>query len=329
MWKIIAVAILVLIAILLFIIKSIKSEEQDEYTNEIKVVVYRIWPFAFIPLVLAVLLVLFASFTQVHAKEIGVGVSFGKPVAEYNAGVHAKPFWQSVTKINETVYTDTYGGKTKDAMDALPVRLGDGNQASVDTTIRWHVNPDAVDYIYATYRSDDPAEQLRSSVVETQYEAVVNAVFSKFNPTSVIQDVNLKDPLQASRQLNFSPDYNQMAADITSQMKEAVKDADGTSLVIVDKVTVAGVGYSDATESRISGLVQQAAKTQQAVQLEATNQALSDANGKLSNSLSGEDGVKVLVQQCLNDLADKKFTAPPGFSCWPGQGSSVVLPASK
>ncbi|NUS02020.1 MAG: hypothetical protein HOV97_05585 [Nonomuraea sp.] len=329
MWKIIILAILLLIALAIFLWRPKSIVVTDRYAVPQKTKTQHWWPIGFIPLGLALLLLLFTSFTQVHAKEIGVGVSFGRPVSEYDAGLHFKPFWQSVTKINETVYTDTYGGNTKDAMKAVPVRLGDGNPATVDTTIRWHVNPDAVDYIYATYRSDDPADQLRTAVVDTQYQAVVNNVFGSFNPTSVIQDVNLKDPLQASRALNFSPDYTQMAKDINDQMLASVKDAEGTPLVVIDKVTVAGINYSDATEKRIEGLVQQAAKTQQAVQLEATNIALADANSKLSNSLSGEDGVKVLVQQCLQDLADGKFDAPAGFSCWPGAGSSVVIPATK
>lgn len=309
MWKIILLGVLLAIALAIVIVPTLKNRVTA------------------IPLGLAVLLLAFTSFTQVHAKEVGVGVSFGKPVSEYDAGVHVKPFWQSVTKIDETVFTDTYGGNTKDAMTALPVRLGDGNPASVDTTIRWHVNPDAVDYIYATYRSDNPADQLRTSVVETQYEAVVNQVFSTFNPTTV--EALKGGKLDASVQLNFSPDYKSMADQIQTGMEDAVKDADGTSLVIIDKVTVSGVGYNSDTEKRIAGIQQQVAKTQQAVVLQSTNAALADANSELSNSLQGDDGVKVLVQQCLQDLADGKFTAPPGFSCWPGQGSSVVLPASR
>lgn len=325
MWKIIVLVILLLIAGGFFVFNP-KYRKHAGYDRNVQAVyeTKSMRRYGLIPAILAVLFLVLNSFTQVHAKEIGVGVSFGKPVSEYSAGVHLKPFWQSVTKINETVYTDTYSGQ-----DALPVRLGDGNPATVSTSLRWHVNPDAVDYIYATYRSDNPAESLRTAVVDTQYGAVVNQVFSSFNPTSVIQDVNLKDPLQASRSLNFSPDYAQMADDITNKMNQAVKDADGLPLVIIDKVTVAGVGYSSATESRIAGLVQQAAKTQQAVQLGATNQALSDANDKLKNSLTGPDGVKVLVQQCLNDLADGKIENQPGFSCWPGAGSSVVIPAGK
>lgn len=318
MWKIIVLAILLLIALVIILIKPTYPDESNPSVR------HSLRGLAWVFIVPAILLLIFTSFTQVHAKEIGVRVSFGQPVGEYGSGLHFKPFWESVTKINETVYTDTYAGD-----NALPVRLGDGNPATVNTTIRWHVNPTAVDYIYATYRSNNPSEQLRTAVVETQYQAVVNEVFSKFNPTSVIQNVNLKDPLQASRALNFSPNYGQMATEITDQMNGAVKDADGTALVIIDKITVAGVGYSADTEKRIAGLVQQAAKTQQAVQLEATNTALADANSKLSNSLSGADGEKVLVQQCLQDLADGKFTAPPGFSCWPGGSSGVVLPAAK
>lgn len=329
MWKIIVLMVLIGIATAIFIIKphletTLNTRDSVGYREKGRV--SYTWT-GFVVLGLALIFLLFNSVTQVHAKEEGIGVSFGQPVAVYDAGLHVKPFWYSVTKINETVYTDSYGTKGS-GNDPLPARLGDGNTANVSTTLRWHVNPDALEYIYATYRSDDPADQLRTSVVDTQFQAAVNQVFGKFNPTSVIQDIDLEDPLEASRALNFSPDYQQMALDITDVMNTAVKDAEGLPLVVIDKVTVAGINYSDDTEKRIAGLVQQAAKTQQAVQLEATNTALSAANAKLSSSLSGEDGAKVLVQQCLQDLADGKFVAPPGFSCWPGSGSSVVIPAT-
>jgi regulator of protease activity HflC (stomatin/prohibitin superfamily) len=259
MWKIILLVILLGIALAWFLIRPSYVTEGYGAPKEH----HSLTKWGLVPLILAFLFVFFNSFTQVHAKEIGVGVSFGKPVAEYGAGVHFKPFWYSVTKINGTVYTDSYG--TKGASNpALPVRLGDGNPATAAVSLRWHV----------------------------------------------------------------SPDYGKMAQQINDQMVSAVKDSDGLPLVVIDKVTVAGITYSTATEARISGLVQQAAKTQQAVQLEATNTALSDANSKLKNSLTGPDGVKVLVQQCLQDLADGKITNQPGFSCWPGGSSGVVIPGN-
>ena len=321
MWKIVVLAILVAIALYFFIARPGYT---DEFTHQRKPLTRLGW----IPMVLAILFLLLNSFTQVHAKEIGVGVSFGKPVSEYGAGVHLKPFWYSVTKINGTVYTDSYGTGDNPVGNAIPVRLGDGNPASAKVTMRWHVNPDAVDYIYATYRSNDPAGQLRDAVVDTQLQAVVNNVFSTFNPTSVVQDLNLKNPLDAVKKLNFSPPYGQFAVDINDQMKEAVKDSDGLPLIVIDKVTVSGINYSQATENRISQLTQQAAQTQKNVLLQTTNQALSDANDKLKNSLAGENGIRVLVQQCLQDLSDGKFTPPAGFSCWPGSGSSVVIPGT-
>lgn len=328
MWKIIVLLILIGVALYFFIAKpAYKTRAVDRRSAEYIYTSHSLTKYGFIPLGLAFLFLVLNSFTQVHAKEIGVGVSFGKPVSQYDAGVHFKPFWYSVTKINGTVYTDSYG--TKGAKNvALPVRLGDGNPATAAVSLRWHVNPNAVDYIYSTYRSNDPAGSLRDAVVDTQLQAVVNSVFGTFNPTSVIQNINLKDPLQASRALNFSPNYKQMAQDIDDQMLSAVKDSDGVPLVIIDKVTVAGITYSKATEDRISSLVQQAAATQKAVQLEATNTALADAYDKLKASLAGTNGELVVVQQCIQGLEDGKITNQPGFSCWPGGGSGVVIPGT-
>ena len=321
MWKIILLIVLVAIAIAIFIIKpSYSTREFDRRSADDVYTKHSLAWTGFIPLGLAVTMLLGTSFTQIHAKEEGVGVSFGKPVAQYDAGVHFKPFWQSVTKIDMTVFVDTY--------DKLPVRLGDGNTATENATLRWHVNPDAVDYIYATYRSNNPAENLRDAVVDTQFGAVVNNVAGQFNPTSVVQDLDLSDPAVATRKLNFVPDYNQMSIDIATQMKTAVKDSDGLPLIIIDGVTVAGITYSDTTEKNISGLVQQAAKTQQAFLLKGTNTILAQANNKLKSSLSGVDAPAIIAQQCFRDLADGKFTLPAGGSCWPGS-SSVVIPGTK
>jgi hypothetical protein len=334
MWKIIMLLILIGIALYFFIAKpGYTSKEREEYVDggytqsRYVEVHHSLTRFGFVPLVLALLFFAMNSITQVHAKEVGVGVQFGKPVAEYDAGLHLKPFWYSVTKINGTVYTDSYG-TTGAENKAIPVRLGDGNPAWASVTMRWHINPDAVDYIYATYRSNDPAGQLRDAVVDTQLQAVVNNVFSTFNPTSVVQNINVKNPLDAVKQLNFSPPYSEMATQINDQMNQAVKDADGLPLIVIDKVTVSGIAYSSGTENRIASLTQQAAQTQRNVLLQTTNQALSTANGKLKNSLSGEDGVRVLVQQCLQDLAEGKFVPPAGFSCWPGSGSGVIVPSA-
>lgn len=261
-------------------------------------------------LVVAVLIFLAGSFTQVHAKEIGVEVSFGKPVGELSPGIHFKAPWETVTKVDETIFADTYDGA-----QALPVRLGDGNTATVSATIRWHVDPAAAEYIYQNYRSNNPSESLRDAVVDTQFKAAINQVFSGFNPTANVD------------KLSFSPDYAALAQQVTSSMASRVKDADGTSMVIIDGITVAGVQYSQATEDRINSIVAQAAKTQQAIQSEKTARAQARANEILEKSL--KNNPYVLVSKCLDALANGDFAPPAGFSCWPSGGSSVVVPAGK
>lgn len=261
-----------------------------------------------VPLILAVVLFLAGSFTQVHAKEIGVKVSFGKPVAEFGPGVHAKWPWQSVTKIDETIVTDTYNGNS-----VLPVRLGDGQTASVNATIRWHIDPTAADYIYQNYRSTD---HLHAAVVDTQFQAVVNQVFSGYNPTADVKNAN------------FNPNYPALAEQITAEMQNRVKDASGTPMVVIDGITIAGVQYSQVTEDRISSIMAQSAKTQQAVLSEQTAQAQAKANQILENSLKNDP--YVLVSKCMDMIANKDFVPPAGFSCWPNSGSALVLPqASK
>ncbi|BBH17364.1 hypothetical protein Back2_16510 [Nocardioides baekrokdamisoli] len=263
---------------------------------------------AVIPIVVSGVILIGSTVVQVHAKEIGVVTAFGRPTGEIGAGLHLKWPWQSVTKINETIFTDTYSDN-----NALPVRLGDGNTASVSATIRWHVDPTAADYIYANYRSDNPAESLRDAVVDTQFKAAVNQVFSSYNPTANITA------------LSFSPNYAEMGKAITASMIDRVKDATGEPLVVLDGVTVAGIQYSPATEQRINSIVAQAAKTEQAIQAEQTARAQAKANQLLAASLRDP---AVLVSKCLDELAAGAFVPPAGFSCWPGSGSGVVIPSA-
>lgn len=248
------------------------------------------------------------SFTQVHAKEIGIKTNFGKTVGELNSGMHMKMPWQHVVKVDETIFTDTYAGD-----QALPVRLGDGNTATVAATIRWHVDPAAAQYIYQNYRSNNPSESLKDAVVDTQFKAAINEVLSGFNPTANAES------------LSFSPDYAQLAKDVTTSMNGRVKDAAGTSMVIIDGITVAGVQYSQATEDRINSIISQAAKTQQAIQAEKTAKAQAAANRILAQSVSKDPNV--LVSKCLDALANGDIQNQPGFSCWPGSGSAVVVPS--
>jgi regulator of protease activity HflC (stomatin/prohibitin superfamily) len=273
--------------------------------------------FGTIPLGLAVLILLGMSFTQVHAKEIGVVTSGGKPVNELGAGIHLKAPWQHVTKINETIFTDTYANDQQ-----IPVRLGDGNTAQVSATIRWHVDPAAAQYIFSNYRSNDPAESLRDSVVDTQFKAAVNDVLAHFNPTSLIQSAGSQKST-----VNFTPDYDALGKSITESMKGRVIDAEGVPMVVMDGITVSGIQYSADTEGRINALMAQVAKTQQAIQSETTAKAQAQANRILSSSLSHDP--YVLVSKCLDDLADGKFSAPAGFSCWPGGNGSVVIPSGR
>lgn len=273
--------------------------------------------YTLIPAFLFVLAWILSSLTQVQSKELGVVTSFGQPVSEVGPGLHLTWPWEDVTKVDETIFSDTYGANN----DGIPVRLGDGSSATVNATIRWHVDPAAADYIYKNYRSNNPAESLKDSVVDTQFKSAVAQVLSGFNPTAGVSEQSVLKGVP----MNFNPNYLTLAQQITALMQSRVKDADGTSLVVLDGITVAGVQYSAATETRINTIVAQAAATEQAVQAEGTALAQSKANSILQSSLSNNP--LVLVSKCIDGLVEGKFAPPAGFSCWPGQGSSVVIPA--
>ena len=270
---------------------------------------------AVLPLLAAVVLLAVSCTTIIQAKNVGVLTTFGKPTKSLTAGLHVKAPWQKVTELDGTKITAKFAGD-----DRIEVRIGDGTTAAVETAIRWSIVPEKADEIYADYRSDDVNENVREALVETVFKSAINSVFGQYNPTSELVAV---DPT-SERRINFVPDYDGLATEVTDSMKARVAEMGG--YVRVEFVTISGITLSPETQKKINEFQAEVARTQVALQAERTNRAQAAANKALSDSLSNNPNV--LVSRCLDTLqtmVDNNQSVPAGFTCWPGSGSNLVL----
>jgi regulator of protease activity HflC (stomatin/prohibitin superfamily) len=263
---------------------------------------------------------IFSSFAIVQAKEVGVLTTFGKPSErKLGAGLSFKAPWQKVTHIDGTIQTDKYRGD-----DCIYVRIGDGSRSCLTLTHRWQIVPERADETFANFRSNDPTESLRDAVVSTQLVSVAQDVLSEYNP---ISDLQVVDADNANASLDFAPDYDQIAQDISDGMELRY----GTEpLVKTVAITVSYLSLSNSTQSKIDAFIAEVANTRIAVQRRQTAQAEAAANRELSESVT--NAPNVLVSKCLDIMAEGEkigYQFPAGFSCWPGDNGSVVIPSAR
>lgn len=237
--------------------------------------------------------------TMVEAKQQGVVTTFGKPSDDtLDSGLHFKKPWQKVTSIDATTQTDEYHGD-----DAIKVILLDKNTADISAAIRWSINKDKANEIYADFRSDDPTESFRDAVVSTQFKAAMNSVFNSYDATAE----NPKAP-------------SELAKEVESLLRQNTDD-----LVDIKSITISYIKPDKAVQKKIDALQTQRGATKVANEKIATAEAEAKANQVLSESISNDPNV--LVNKCLDLIADGAFEPPAGFSCWPGSNGGVVIPS--
>jgi hypothetical protein len=146
-------------------------------------------------------------------------------------------------------------------------------------------------------------------------------VLSKYNPIANLQVIDARD---AGAQVNFAPDYDQVAKDIAAEMDTRY----GTEpLVKTVAITVSGLTLSKTTQDKIDAFIAEVANTRIAVQKQQTAEAEKIANEKLAASVTGSPNV--LVSKCLDLMAEAAKTGyqfPAGWNCRQGGGSAVVVP---
>lgn len=295
-WFVIAIVLLLLgVFWLIAAPKKLTLDAGRSYEKEVPFKIYGV-----IFVVLALPCLFFSTFTTVEAKQVGVQTTFGKVhESTLGSGPHLKAPWTKVTEIDSTIQTDEYRGD-----ECITVVLSDKNTACISATDRWSVNDENAGDVYAEFRTDDPTGSLRDAVVSTQFKAAVNDVFGGYDAT------------QEER-----PDYDGLAAEVLAKMEPKTR-----GLIDIESITISFIKPSEKLQTKIETIQAQEAKTRIATEALATAEKQAEANRALSESVSNDPNV--LVAQCIDGLINGDFTAPAGFSCWPGSGSAVVVPSA-
>jgi len=300
MFSIFVMAAFIAIAAFLLIKGRITWTKQSGY-SDVSEHSHSLRPYAAIPIVLLLLVAFFSFTTRVEAKQVGVLSTFGKPSDKtYGSGLAFHMPWQEMTQIDATTQTNEYHGG-----NALKVILADKNTADISVTIRWAVNPKNANDVYADFRSNDPTESLRKAVVSTQLKAALNTVFNGYDATA---------------EKPATPD------DLSKQVESILKTRTD-ELVNIKSITISYIKPDATVQKKIDQLQSQKAQTKVAAEKVLTADQEAQANRKLSESVSNDPNV--LVSKCLDLIADGDLNPPAGFSCWPGQGGSVVIPSTK
>lgn len=266
---------------------------------------------------LALLLISFMCVTTVSAKNVGVAVNFGAVSEDtLSPGINFKLPWTQVIEIDGTIQTDRYSGD-----GCVTVTIGDGSQACVTITNRWQINPQNAASIYEQHRSDDPTQSFKAAIISTQLEQAISEALKEYNPISQLKIVG--EDADAS-DVSFVPDYGAFSKAIEDDMKERLSEAGQAE---IKGITFSHLQLSPNTQKKLDDYIAEVGATRIAMQQEETAKAQARANRELSASVSNDPNV--LVSRCmdiLKDAAQNNYALPPGFSCWPGGGSGVVIP---
>lgn len=279
---------------------------------------------AVIPLVLAGLLFLVAGSTIVGARTVGVPVTFGKPGDHtLDPGYHFKAPWTKVVKIDTTQQVDNYNNGDQDTdHSVVKVRLGNGSDAKIYASVSWEVNGKEATSIYGSYRSGDPTDLIYERLVAPNFKQAVQVALGSYDPTAAFKDSAATGDITGA-EVNLAPDYDVLAGQV-AQAFEGYIAKRGAFVTVLD-VKVSMIELDKETQKSINRYQQEIQKTRIAQQAVKTSTEQAAANKILADSLAKtEDGA---VAYCFSLIDQGKLTPPVGFSCYPGSGSSLILPA--
>lgn len=251
-----------------------------------------------------VITVLACSFNSVGTYDIGVTTSFGKVLSYVGPGAHWIAPWENMVTVDESV---------QQLDDQLTVRVAGQQTAVADVRLRWQIVPSAVDGLFRQYKGS--TQNVGTALVKPELNVAMNSVYDGYDPIL---------PLSTGAKPG-TPD-NPSTAQLSSQVQAALTARIGQQ-VKIDTLIVAPLQYDQTVENRINSVLAQTAKTDVANEAIKTAQSQAKANQIAQQALNSNP--LVLVQQCMNAIADGQLNPPAGFSCWPGSGSGVVIPSGK
>lgn len=253
--------------------------------------------------VVTVALAIASAWNPVPTQDIGIVTSFGQPVGHLGPGANWTAPWDQVTDMDEAVQlTD----------ETFTVRIAGGQTAQATVQVRWQISPPAADDVFRNYRNSTSGVQ--NGLLTPELNAATNAVLDGYDPLTPLAT-------GAAAGTPGNPSTTQLATEI----QQALTPRLGGDVRLITLV-LKPLAYDGTVQSRINSVLAQTAKTDVARQSELTATAQAKANEIIQQSLANNP--LALVQQCMNAISDGAFSPPAGFSCWPGQGSGVVIPSA-
>lgn len=219
----------------------------------------------------------------VSTKNIGVVTQFGKPVGKFSNGIHVKKPWEKVTELDGAIQIESNTGD-----NSTQVRLGNNSTARVENSVRWRLNPERVDQLFADYRN---FEAIKENLVTRETTAALNEVMADYNP---LNDENMRNPTKG---------LSILSEKVADNLKKRVQGD-----VIILNVIIPIVHFDEPTQSRINAYQAEIANTRIAHQKEQTAAAEAEVNRRLQRSLTRE----ALQNKCL-DIS--RATGQPALGC--------------
>lgn len=257
---------------------------------------------------LGVFLLLMSCWVQVPTNTIGIVTSFGRPVDARPNGFQAKLPWEKVAKdFDASRQYMKFDGKGNDkapdedgkVFPCLPVKMDREAKACLTLTIGWQMRAGTKaerDQTLELFKAHKTFARLTENFMKANAQDAAQASYNDVNP--LVEGQN--------------PGFSQLSKEMETNLRTAVKGD-----VEILSVQITNADYDPATDDAIAKMQAEAARTEQAKQLEKTNAAISAANRALVET--GKLTPEVLQAECIK--VAKEVGSNPGVCLQPGWGS--------
>lgn len=291
-WFIFAI-ILLIAAVVLFALHRVGGTTTNTRGVTIEQTPVNLRPWATIPAVIAVIILILSSIATVGARSVGIPVTLGSIGSDMQPGVHLKPPWTNVTSCSlaEQQSIQNADPKTGDALydQSVPISGSDQGAAEASVTFYYHINKESAGLLYRAYACN-PGLIKDNLVAQQVRQAVAQA--STAYPSVDLRSYRTQIGAAALKAL--TPELSKYG-------------------VVADSVTISDLTLADnvqtAANSKLAAqqAAQQAQFTLQQAQVEAqTAKVRADAAQVANNAQSVSLTPAVLCQQWIQAIATAK-----------------------
>lgn len=266
----------------------------------------KLWSYTFTGFfgLLTGIMLIVSSFNSVGTYDIGVTTSFGRVLSYVGPGPHWIAPWENMSLMDESVQqTD----------ETITVRVAGQQTAEAHVRLRWQLIPSATDSLFRQYKGN--TANVETALVKPELNVAMNSVYDGYDPIL---------PLSTGAKPGTpgNPSTAQLSALVLQQLTQRIGGQ-----VKVATLVVQPLQYDQTVTDRINSVLAQTAQTDKAREAVKTAEQQAAAYQKAAAAI-GKDPM-VLVKQCFDEIENNNFDPPAGFSCWPSQGSGIVIPAGK